>query len=157
MTHSQLAPRTLLSLLSRILAPLLTLGLTAASLALVACGGGSAEGGSSQTVASSEPAPGAVWEGLWQTNFGPIGFAMVEGEPSLIAGAYEYAMDGRTISGTLLGTVQGNTLDVTWEDEPGGLGSGHARFTLSADGQSFTGTWGRGDSYTDGGEWSGSR
>ena len=156
MTRTHPARPTFRSRFSRVLAPLLALGLSAASFALVACGGGSAEGSSSQTGAS-QPAPGAVWEGLWQTNFGPIGFAMVEGQPSLIAGAYEYAMEGRTISGTLLGTVQGHTLDVNWEDEPGGLGSGHARFTLSADGQSFTGTWGRGDSYSDGGEWSGSR
>jgi hypothetical protein len=126
---------------------------------MLGCGGASSTG--STTTESTAPtettvaSASAAWEGLWQTNFGPVGLVAVEGEPNLVGGAYEYQSEGRTIRGSLVGQVQGNTLDVAWEDEPGGLGTGHARFTLSADGNSWTGTWGRGDSDSDGGEWSG--
>jgi len=120
-------------------------------MSLLGCGGGSSTTSSETTVAPTA----SPWVGAWQTNFGPVGLVVSEDDSSQIIGAYEYEQEDRVIRGALMGQVQGNALDVQWQDEPGGLGSGHARFTLNSDGSSWTGTWGREGSYTDGGDWSG--
>lgn len=67
---------------------------------------------------------------------------------------------GYTTTGAPPGSVAG-TLDVdnvltgSWSDQGGGRGRMILRF--SGDGRSFQGTWGSGDSATDGGSWNGSR
>ena len=53
------------------------------------------------------------------------------------------------------GQVDGSAASITWTQTNGE--SGKAKFTLSADGDSFTGTWGSGASSTNGAAWNGKR
>ena len=80
-----------------------------------------------------------------------------QGPGARVYGSYAYDLNGRLVRGTFEGDAQGADLLVVWTDEPGGSGSGRAHFTMAPDGRSFRGTWGRGQSETDGGEWSGAR
>jgi hypothetical protein len=101
--------------------------------------------------AIGRPAPdehghsGASWSGSWNSNFGSI---QMRQQGSQVQGDYPYK------SGRLSGTLQGNTLRGQWTQENA---TGHFVFQLSADGQSFRGSWGRGAADNDGGPWEGTR
>jgi len=57
--------------------------------------------------------------------------------------------------GTVTGTFASNVLTGTWADQGGGRGG--LVLTFTPDSRSFTGTWGSGDSNSNGGGWTGSR
>jgi hypothetical protein len=85
--------------------------------------------------------------GTWDTNWGPV--HLTEAGNS-VTGSYEGEYPG-----TLQGKRSGNTVTFTWSGSNGESGKGV--FTFSPDGKSFQGTWGGGDSATNGGAWSGTR
>jgi hypothetical protein len=89
------------------------------------------------------PSSGA-WAGTWDTAFGTM---VLQQQGSGITGTYDYK-DGR-----IEGMVQGAELRGYWVQANA---QGRFVFNLSADGQSFSGTWGYGESTTDGG-WTGTR
>ncbi len=95
------------------------------------------------TPSPAVPSSGA-WAGTWNTAFGTM---VLQQQGSKVTGTYDYK-DGR-----IEGTVQGAEFRGSWVQANG---RGRFVFKLSADGRSFTGTWGYGDSTTDGG-WSGTR
>lgn len=104
---------------------------------------------------SNPPAPAlSEWGGGWSTDFGTL---TLQQQGDQVSGAYAYTNAGVQVQGRILGAVTGNRLDFAWEESPGGAGSGHGSFTMSADGASFTGTWGQGNSTTGGGNWNGKR
>lgn len=84
------------------------------------------------------------WAGAWTTNFNRL---ILIQEGNRVTGTYAYK-DGR-----LEGTVQGDVLQGTWIQSNG---KGRFEFRLSADGRSFSGKWGNGDTLT-GGPWNGTR
>lgn len=102
---------------------------------------------------AAAPAPVVDWSGRWETSWGPMELTQLG---STVTGTYAYDMPGAKVTGHLNGTVTDHSLDFAW-DEPQGAGSGHGRFVMSSDGASFKGTWGKGGSRTDGGEWTGNR
>ncbi|MFO0694271.1 MAG: hypothetical protein U0230_11990 [Polyangiales bacterium] len=57
--------------------------------------------------------------------------------------------------GTVTGTFENDVLTGTWSDQGGG--GGKLVLTFAPDSRSFTGTWGSGDSATNGGSWTGNR
>ncbi len=104
---------------------------------------------------SNPPAPTmSEWGGGWSSDFGTITFQQ---QGNQVSGAYAYTNSGAQVQGRISGTITGNRLDFAWEESPGGAGSGHGSFLMSADGASFTGSWGQGDSTTSGGKWNGKR
>lgn len=58
-------------------------------------------------------------------------------------------------TGTIEGTVKDGKLSYEWKQPNGEAGRGV--FTLSADGKEISGTWGNGQSETDGGTWKGKK
>lgn len=59
-------------------------------------------------------------------------------------------------SGSIAGTLDANNvLTGTWSDQGGG--GGMMRLAFSPDGRAFEGTWGSGESSTNGGSWTGNR
>lgn len=100
------------------------------------------------------PAPLAEWGGSWATDFGTL---TITQQGNQVTGSYVYNNSGAPIQGQMSGQVIGNHLDFAWEEGPGGAGSGHGSFVMSADGSKFEGTWGQGESRTSGGNWNGKR
>ena len=100
------------------------------------------------------PAPVAEWGGSWATDFGTL---TITQQGNQVSGSYAYNNGGAQIQGQMSGQVIGNHLDFAWEEGPGGAGSGHGSFIMSADGSKFEGTWGQGESRTSGGNWNGKR
>lgn len=94
------------------------------------------------------------WSGSWSTDFGILTFSQ---QGASVTGSYLYNNNGAQVNGQISGTVMGSHLDFTWEEGPGGAGTGHGSFILGADGRSFEGTWGKGGSRTDGGNWNGKK
>ena len=86
--------------------------------------------------------------GDWETAWGPVSLVQKGNE---VLGTYA----GDLFPGKLSGVVKGNVLSFTWTGDNNEVGKGV--FILSADGQSFKGTWGGGGSETDGGQWNGTR
>jgi MscS family membrane protein len=86
--------------------------------------------------------------GKWNTSYGTMTLRV---DQDVVTGQYD---NGGTI-GDINGNVQGNVLKGTWTDKSG---NGYVKFTLSSDGHSFKGNWGRskGDGNA-GGEWNGWR
>jgi hypothetical protein len=71
----------------------------------------------------------------------------------VVSGTYELESGGAT--GTIAGTIDQGSLSYRW-NEGGSKGSG--KFTLAADGKSFTGWWNSGeDPNTIGSSWNGTR
>lgn len=106
---------------------------------------------------TSNPAPTAAavdWSGAWTSDFGVIQFQQ---QGNQVTASYSYTNGGNQIQGQIAGVVTGNHLDFEWHEGPGGAGDGHGSFTMGSDGTSFTGTWGKGESRTDGGNWNGKR
>jgi hypothetical protein len=93
----------------------------------------------------------ADWSGQWSSDFGVITFQQ---QGAQVTASYTY---NNGVQGQISGTVTGNQLEFEWHEGPGGAGDGHGLFTMSADGTSFTGSWGKGESRTDGGNWNGKR
>ncbi len=89
------------------------------------------------------PSSGA-WAGTWDTAFGTM---VLQQQGSKVNGTYDYK------DGHIEGTAQGAELRGTWVQANA---RGRFVFKLSGDGRSFTGTWGYGESTTNGG-WSGTR
>ncbi len=96
------------------------------------------------------------WAGKWKTNFGTLETTT---DKLTISGAYTWD------KGKLTGLISKNGTEVigTWSESPDykpPKNAGKFSWKMSAGGDSFTGTWGYGDSYTDGsrgGTWTGTR
>jgi hypothetical protein len=90
------------------------------------------------------------FSGQWNTDYGPM--SLIQNGNS-VTGTYQNIF--LNVTGTIAGLVSGSVLNANWSDSSG---SGSLAFTLSADGNSFTGSWkrltGSGDS---GGNWNGTR
>lgn len=90
--------------------------------------------------------PAADWAGTWETNFGTMSLTQ---NGTSVTGSYAYQ------SGSINGTVSGNTLTGTWVETDD---RGTFSFTLSADGKSFSGSWKEtSPNPNQGGSWNGSR
>ncbi|MBP7738889.1 MAG: hypothetical protein KA369_23165 [Spirochaetes bacterium] len=89
----------------------------------------------------------ASFTGTWSTAWGPLTMTQTEDK---VVGSY-----GGSAPGRLNGIVKDNKLFYNWIGNNGEKGRGV--FYLSADGNSFTGTWGSGASATSGGAWNGKR
>lgn len=95
----------------------------------------------------TSPAAAKNFTGTWSTAWGRVTLTQSGGT---LTGDYSGQFTGR-----LSGDVAGNLATLTWNQTNGE--NGKAKFTLSADGDSFTGTWGSGSSATNGGAWNGKR
>jgi hypothetical protein len=84
------------------------------------------------------------WSGSWSSDFGRMS---LQQSGSRVTGSYDFK------GGRLEGTVAGNVLRGRWTQTND---SGSFEFEMSADGRSFSGRWGYGDSLTRG-KWNGSR
>lgn len=89
----------------------------------------------------------ADFSGSWDTNWGPVTIVQ-KGDRA--TGSYS----GR-FKGKLEGDVIQNRFNFRWFQPNGEWGRGY--FILSADGGSFNGRWGGGESDSDGGAWNGRR
>lgn len=94
------------------------------------------------TVIVPPSAPTGNWSGPWKTDFGAMTLSQ---NGNRVTGTYEFK------GGRIDGTISGNVLSGTWTQTNG---SGRFEFTLSADGRSFSGRWGGGQTLT-GGTWNG--
>ena len=100
--------------------------------------------------------PGCDISGTWKTNWGNItlsdGLCTPEGME--ITGSYI-----KENQGTFQGTLTGPVLTGVWSEPEVKTGEDSGRFTFffRNDCCAFTGTWGTGESDTNGGEWSGNR
>ena len=91
-----------------------------------------------------------TWEGEWDSNWGHMILAQ---SGNLVTGTYTHD------SGRIDAIVTGNTLTGTWSEAPSyapDKDAGDIRFTMSADGKTFDGSWGYGSSLS-GGSWTGSK
>ena len=98
--------------------------------------------------AAPAAAPTANFTGTWSTRFGDLSLNQ---SGNRVTGNYAY------FAGSLEGTVTGNVLRFKWK-EPKQNKQGAGKFTMAADGQSFSGGW----SYTEdpevfGSGWNGTR
>jgi hypothetical protein len=95
--------------------------------------------------------PAARVDGIWLTTWGG-GEARLDltQKGTAVTGIYSGTNDGR-----VKGTIAGNVLTGSWLGAANDSGGFVLRF--SADGKSFSGTWGMGASKTDGGPWEGKR
>ncbi len=99
-------------------------------------------------VASSAARPlGGTWEGAWNTNYGVMTLLQTGNH---VTGTYTYS------GGSIDGTAAGNTLTGTWDQKGSGT-HGKFVFTLSADGNSWTGLWGYNDETPTRTNWNGTR
>jgi len=101
------------------------------------------------------PVANANWNGTWNTSFGRL--TMEHQGDGTVIGVYKYANGGRDVVGALKGGPEGGALHFRWAESEGGAGTGRGVFYMNADGNSFTGTWGTGESDTTGGHWDGNR
>ena len=99
------------------------------------------------------PTPSATtscsWTGTWSTSYNTMRLTQ---SGSAVTGTYEYN------SGRITGTASGATLSGRWDEgaeSPGG--DGGFIWTISADCNAFSGTWGSAGSSSTGGGWSGTR
>lgn len=95
-----------------------------------------------QTALAQRPS----FTGRYNTNWGPL--ELTQGGQD-VTGSYT----GK-FSGSISGTVNGRTLHFSWERNGE---SGRGLFEISEDGRTLTGTWGKNNSATSGGNWSGVR
>jgi hypothetical protein len=102
--------------------------------------GESAEAPSLSQPAHGTAAPSATFEGSWATDWGTMTLH-VNGQQ--VTGTYDYK--GGAITGSL--STDGKILEGYWSQNPSRQppnDKGRFRFTLSGDGQRFSGTWGYG-------------
>ena len=105
---------------------------------------------STPTPAATSPMPLSTWTGVWDTDWGTMELTQSDGS---VTGTYEHDQ------GQIQGTVQGNKLIGTWSEYPSYAppdDAGDFEFTLSPDGNSFSGRW-RYDSEGDWSEWTATR
>lgn len=95
----------------------------------------------------------SLWTGRWQTNWGQLDLQMMDG---VVRGAFRYEEAGQERVGLVVGQPRGNQLICKWIEQRASA-KGMARLVMAADGSRFSGTYGSGESETDGGEWSGVR
>jgi len=88
-----------------------------------------------------------TFSGTWTTAWGRLTLTQTGGA---ISGDYAGQFTGK-----VAGSVEGNVATLTWTQTNGETGK--CKFTLAADGESFTGTWGSGASTANGGPWNGKR
>ena len=91
------------------------------------------------------------WTGNWSTNWGEMSLSQIGNQ---VTGNYNYD------SGQIIGTVSGNVLTGTWAESPTFSppdDAGDIEWTLSLDGNSFTGQWRYGSSGDWDGSWTGTR
>jgi hypothetical protein len=89
--------------------------------------------------------PTVGWSGTWDSNWGQMTLSQSGNQ---VTGSYAHD------TGRISGTVTGNMLSGQWSEAPSYAppdDAGDVEFTLSADGQSFTGHW----RYDSSGAWSG--
>lgn len=90
------------------------------------------------------------WSGTWTSTFNTMKLVQ---SGDIVTGTFEWK------NGKISGTINGNTLSGTWSQEPTYQppnDSGSFIFTLSSDGNSFTGLWGYGSEEPSHG-WNGNR
>jgi len=90
---------------------------------------------------------GGAWETTWAGGQAVLDLTQ---KGSAVTGTYSGTNEGK-----VKGTIAGNVLTDNWTGTANDSGSFVLKF--SADGKSFTGTWGMGASKTDGGPWTGTR
>ena len=90
---------------------------------------------------------GGVWETTWAGGRAVLDLTQ---RGAAVTGTYSGTNEGK-----VKGSLAGNVLTGNWSGAPDDSGGFVLRF--SADGRSFTGTWGTGPSSTDGGPWTGTR
>lgn len=90
---------------------------------------------------------GGAWETTWA---GGQALLDLTQKGAAVTGTYSGTNQGR-----VKGTIAGNVLTGNWTGTANDSGGLVLKF--SADGKSFTGTWGMGASKTDGGPWAGTR
>jgi hypothetical protein len=112
-------------------------------------------GGAAGVAAISSPEPPAVqprFAGAWSTIAGGVAHSITFSQNGdSVTGAYS-AADGS--SGTMSGKLKGKVLRFNWSQADGVSGTG--KFTLSADGQSFKGSYAFGQDAPEG-SWNGTR
>ena len=95
------------------------------------------------------------WAGTWNTNWGTMYLTQSTGR---VTGTYAY--DKGKIEGSISKNLSGNILAGTWSESPSYAppdDAGDIEFTLSPDGNSFTGKWRYGSSGDWDGTWTGTR
>lgn len=91
-----------------------------------------------------------TWEGVWDSNWGHM--VLTQSGVS-VTGTYTHD------SGRIKATVSGNKLIGTWSEAPSyapDRDAGDIEFNMSADGKTFSGSWGYGSNLS-GGSWTGSK
>lgn len=106
-----------------------------------------------EPIAPSAVDTSALWTGRWQTNWGQLDLQTMDG---VVRGAFRYEENGQERVGILVGHPRGNQLICKWIEQKASA-RGLARLVMAGDGSRFSGTYGSGESESDGGEWSGLR
>lgn len=86
--------------------------------------------------------PPGNFSGNWSTMIGRLGFprkVTLNQSGNQVTGTYSFEWQGRTHTGTIQGTVTGNTLTFRWTEAGRGKGEGKGEFELSSDGKGFSG------------------
>ena len=127
-------------------------GADRASVATVGCSLARAGGGGGTAVAAQAAAQAGPFGGSWNTRWGD-GQAMLDliQSGAEVTGAY-----AGTSRGKVTGRIAGKVLTGNWMGSAPGENGGFV-LNFSADGKSFTGTWGMGTSRNNGGPWVGTR
>jgi hypothetical protein len=90
--------------------------------------------------------------GTWNTNFNKM---VLQQTGYNVSGNFDYN------NGKLVGVIYGNTMTGTWYQDPDNNGTyestGKFIFVFAPDGTSFKGTWGYGESFTNGSLWNGTK
>jgi len=96
--------------------------------------------------------------GTWKTNWGTELIIELTQNGDRVKGKYTYTESGVEVKGRIFGKLVGSTLSFRWREKIGERRrGGRGKFTLSGDGNSFTGSWGNGNSDSNGGSWNGER
>ena len=91
-----------------------------------------------------------VWNGTWKTDWGTL---VIKQSGNIVTGTYTHD------NGKIKGKVYNNQVVGTWSEAPSYKApkdAGNIKFTISADGKSFSGTWTYGSNGS-GGKWIGTK
>lgn len=103
---------------------------------------------------------GPSFTGKWKTNWGTELIIELTQTGNNVQGQYNYTENGVAVSGRITGTFNRNTMTLSfrWAERLGGrTRGGRGKFIMNGDGTGFTGSWGNGNSDSNGGSWSGTR